>query len=382
MALLPNYFTIQIAFAPLPQPFMKALREIEIETAIGQASIFRLHFDLSRNFMGDFDALAIDIFRPLFPIMIRMSGIFGIPQTLINGYIKDAQISALNDPGRSTLEVAGMDALGTVMALIEQPMPWINMSDSMIAELVFLKYGIIATAFPTAPTRTVLDTVTTQRGNDSEFLQQLVERNGFVLYIQPDPVAGFDLGHFHPPISPIWPQSALPQGVLSVDFGKQTNLFNFKVSNDMLRPTSVLTASSEPRTRVPIPAVAPVSTDLPMGLEPTLNRILPPPIERSYGTDAANPAEVQIQALARATKSSRSIRASGEVDGLKYTRALMVGMPVLVRGAGRQYSGLYHLDSVTHRISRDNYTQNFTAWRNAVGLTGGEIFIDPLSAVA
>ena len=33
--------------------------------SVGQASIFRLHFDLSRNIFGDFDALAIDIFRPL-----------------------------------------------------------------------------------------------------------------------------------------------------------------------------------------------------------------------------------------------------------------------------------------------------------------------------
>ena len=48
-----------------PSPFFQALREIEIETSIGSASIFRLHFDLSRTIFGDFDALAFDIFRPL-----------------------------------------------------------------------------------------------------------------------------------------------------------------------------------------------------------------------------------------------------------------------------------------------------------------------------
>ena len=53
------------AFAPLPVPFFQALREIEVETSVGRASIFRLHFDLSRTIFGDFDALAIDIFRPL-----------------------------------------------------------------------------------------------------------------------------------------------------------------------------------------------------------------------------------------------------------------------------------------------------------------------------
>jgi hypothetical protein len=118
-----------------------------------------------------------------------------------------------------------------------------------------------------------------------------------------------------------------------------------------------------------------------MGLEPTLNRILPPPIERPAGTDAASPTEVQSQALARATGSSRAVRANGEVDGLKYRRPLLAGLPVLVRGAGRQMSGLYYVTSVTHRVNRDGYTQSFSAWRNAVGLTGAEVFIDPLAAV-
>ena len=97
------------------------------------------------------------------------------------------------------------------------------------------------------------------------------------------------------------------------------------------------------------------------------------------GTDAASPAEVQAQAFARATDSSRAVSASGEVDGLKYKRLLLAGLPVLVRGAGRQMSGLYYITSVTHRISRDAYTQSFSAWRNAVGLTGAEVFIDPLA---
>jgi hypothetical protein len=252
------------------------------------------------------------------------------------------------------------------------------MPDSVIAQTLFAKYAMLAIAWPTPPSRTMLDTVTTQRGHDAALLSQMANRNSFELYVQPDPLVGLDIGHFHPPMLPPLP----PQGVLSVDFGTQTNLDNFDVSYDMLQPTSVVAVSSEPRTRVPVPAVAPVSTDMPMGLEPTLDRILPPPIEWRYGTDAANPAEVQMQALARATSSSRAIRATGVVDGLKYTRPLLVGQTVLVRGAGLEHSGLYYVSAVTHRISRDNYTQNFTAWRNATNLTGAEIFIDPLSAVA
>jgi hypothetical protein len=379
MSLLPSYFSVQVAFAPLPVPYMRALREIEIETAVGQASIFRLHFDLSRNFMGDFDALAIDIFRPLLPITIRVSFGLSIPLTLINGYIKDATLNVRNEPGASTLEVVGMDALGTIMAHTEQPLPWPNAPDSEVARFIFMRHAMIPAAFPTPPTRTYLTTTTTQRGHDANLLQQLAHRNSFELYIQPDPASGRDVGHFHPPLL-----NPVPQGVLSIDFGTQTNLLSFNVVNDMLQPTSVVTAAPDPMTGVPTPAAASVSIDPPMGLEPNLNRFLPlpPPVERMYCTDAANPAELQIRAFARATSSSRSIRASGEVGGLKYSRPLKVGALVLVRGAGREYSGYYYVTSVTHRISRDNYTQSFAAWRNAVGLTGAEVFIDPLSAAA
>src|SRR4029453_19498680 len=98
MGLLPSWFTVQIGFAPIPVPFFQALREIEIETSIGRASIFRLHFDLSRNFFGDFDALAFDIFRPLFPIKISIAAGVPFPQVLINGYIKDADLKAGSTP--------------------------------------------------------------------------------------------------------------------------------------------------------------------------------------------------------------------------------------------------------------------------------------------
>jgi hypothetical protein len=377
MGLLPSYFVVQVAMAPLPAPFMQALREIEVETAVGQASIFRLHFDLSRNFMGDWDVLAFDIFRPLVPITIRVSLGLGLPQALVNGYVKDAQLGARNEPGASTLEVVGMDALGTIMAHIQQPFTWPNMPDSTVATVIFAKYAMIPMApVPTPPLRTMLDTTTTQRVNDAEYLQQLAQRNAYELYVQPDPVVGLDVGHFHPPLA-----VAPPQGVLSIDFGTQTNLTDLSVSNDMLQPTSVVAVASEPRTRVPIPVVAPASIEPPMGLEPTLLRILPPPIERPAGTDAASPAEVTAQAFARATSSSRAVRASGEVDGLRYNRPLLAGLPVLIRGAGRQMSGLYYVTTVSHRISRDGYTQRFSAWRNAVGLTGAEVFVDPLAAV-
>ncbi len=118
-----------------------------------------------------------------------------------------------------------------------------------------------------------------------------------------------------------------------------------------------------------------------MGLEPSLFRVIPPAVEVEMSNEAASVAEKYWQAFAKVTESARTVRASGEVDGLKYSRPLMPGLPVAVRGAGRQHSGNYLVTAVTHRISRDGYSQNFQAVRNAVGLSGAELFIDPLAPV-
>jgi len=376
MGLLPSWFTVQVAFAPMPLLFFQALREIEIETSIGSASIFRLHFDLSRNMFGDFDALAIDIFRPQVPVKISIAAGLPIPQVLINGYIKNAQLNVGDAPGTSRLEVVGMDALGTIMTNTQQSFPYPNMSDSDIAAFIFFRHGMLSIVDPLPLTRTELDTKTTQRAYDAPFLIAIAEYNSVDLFVQPDPFLGTDVGHMHRP------NLHLPhQGVLSIDFGSQSNLTQFTVSNDMLRPTGAVGAMIEQHTRVPQPAFGLFSTDLPMGREPTLLRNFSAPVERPLFACAANPAEAQLRASARATATSRSITAQGEVDGIKLARPLRVGLPVLVRGAGELNSGLYYVQSVTHRISRDDYRQSFSAWRNAAGLTGAETFFDPLAAV-
>jgi len=377
MGLLPSWFTIQVAFAPMPMPFFQALREIDIETSVGQASIFRMHFDLSRNLAGDYDALAIDIFRPMMPVTISIAAGLPVPQVLINGYIKDTHLSAGASPGTSRLEVVGMDALGTLMANNQEPFPWPNLSESEIAATIFGKYAMASLVDPMPPTRTVMDTTTTQRIYDAAFLFELAYANNLELFIQPDPITGRDVGHLHRPFTFV-PH----QGVLSLDFGILSNLTQFKVADDMLGPTAVVGLMVDPVTRAPRPSFGLASSELPMGMEPALFRIVPLPMAQQFDDGAANPTEAQLRAMARASATSRAIRAHGEVDGIKLARPLRVGLPVLVRGAGRKNSGLYYVDQVSHHISRDDYRQSFTVWRNAALLTGAEVFIDPLAAVA
>jgi len=55
---------------------------------------------------------------------------------------------------------------------------------------------------------------------------------------------------------------------------------------------------------------------------------------------------------------------------------------VLVRGAGREHSGLYYVTQVRHEISDQGHSQSFEAWRNATGLTGTEVFLDLFAALS
>ena len=125
-----------------------------------------------------------------------------------------------------------MDAIGTVMTHIQQPFIWPNLPDSEVVRAIFAKYAIIPIVVPTPPSRTMVDTITTQRVPDADYVMQFAERHAYEFYLQPEPLSGLTLGHFHPPLTP-----GPPQGVLSIDFGKATNLNSFSVSNDMLQPT-------------------------------------------------------------------------------------------------------------------------------------------------
>lgn len=377
MPILPSFFTVKVAMAPLPLPFLNALTSIEVETATEQASIFRLNFALSQTPFGDWDLLVFDLFRPNVPVSISVGIGKPLPETLINGYVREARVDNQTRPGASTLKVVGLDATATIMNQREAPMPHPNQSDSTIAQQIFLRYPPMTTlVVPTPPSRTELDVTTSQRITDIRFLKGLARRNAYECYVQPDPLLGIDVGHFHPP------QLLVPtQGVLSVNFGMATNMESFDVSYDMLQPTSALALALDPATKAPVVAPAFAALEPPLGLEPALARIVPPPLARPAETDAANASELVTESQAVVNRTSRALRGSGEVDSMRYGKVLRPGLPVAIRGAGRQYSGNYYVTRVSHSISTSHYTQRFEAWRNAVGLTGAEQFFDPMAAL-
>jgi hypothetical protein len=375
MAFVPVFFLVRIGVAPLPAPLLRALEGIDAECSVDAASILRLRFRLARNRIGDWDPPIADIFRPNLPLSVAVGAGLPIPEVVMNGFVREVRQQGGGAQQGTVAEVVALDASATLMTLVEQPRPHPNLDPATIAATILARYAIRPAPLPVAPTRTTLDTTTIQRGTDARLLRQMARALAYEFYLQPDPITGLDVGHFHPPLTAV-----PPQGVLSVDFGAASNLFDFQVGYDMGAPVAAVSVGVDPRSGAPVPAPAMASLQPPEGLEPTLARAMPPPIRRPTARDAANPAELLRQNQAIVDRASRAITGGGSVDALKYGRMLRPGLPVLIRGAGRAHSGSWYVTTVSHGISTGAWTQSFRATRNALGLTGAEVFLDPLAA--
>jgi hypothetical protein len=58
--------------------------------------------------------------------------------------------------------------------------------------------------------------------------------------------------------------------------------------------------------------------------------------------------------------------ANGSLDVMRYGRVLKSRQLVGVRGAGAAFDGLYFVKSVTHKVKRGEYKQDFTRARNGL----------------
>jgi phage protein D len=361
-------YTLLLGFAPAPPELLDAVEEIEVDSSLEEASVFRLKLGIAATESGDWSVLEDDPFRPLAPVSIKLQTDTGLPETLLNGYVSSLDAAYGEGPGESSLEVSGMDAT-LLMNLQEKVMPWPSLPDAGIATAIFGQYGLVPQVQPTPPVLVDPEGTTIQRGTDIRFLRRLARRNGFDCYVQPEPLTGLDFGHFEP-------RSLVgaPQAVLNVKMGVDTNVSGFRVRYDATKPTTAVAAGLDIPTKAPQPALAPAALQVPLGAEPALTRVLPPPIVMPADTGLPRTAELQAYAQAITDRSSFALVAEGETAaGVSILRP---GGLVNVRGVGALFGGSYLVTRVRHRISSDGWTQRFEAVRNAVRLTGAEVFVE------
>jgi hypothetical protein len=149
-----------------------------------------------------------------------------------------------------------------------------------------------------------------------------------------------------------------------MNMGADTNVdspINFQFN--ALGPVAPEVYIVEPITglRIPIP--------LPASLNPPLSRTPAPALRKSVPRDVANLNMIQatLRALSTSTQTSDAVTGSGEVDAVRYGRALRSRQLVGVRGVGQSYDGFYYVQKVTHKIKRGEYKQSFSITREGRG---------------
>jgi hypothetical protein len=283
------------------------------------------------------------------------------------------------------MEITGMDAT-FLMNLQEKVIPWPLVSfptDNLIATTIFGQYGILPMALPALPMNvdpTGTD-ATVQRGTDIRFLRRLAQRNGFECYVQPDPLSGVDIGYFGPPRN----LPFMPEAVLNVKMGAQTNVSEFKVRYDMVRPTLALAFGLDAASRAPVsfPSVPSVAAGYPfgppMGLqEATIREVAgphPPPMVLTAQTGQMSLPGLPLVNQAVTNKASWAVIAEGTLGS--DVGVLSVGNTVNIRGAGLAFNGSYYVTRISHVIDvcGCSYSQKFAARRNAIGMTGAELYL-------
>ena len=73
-----------------------------------------------------------------------------------------------------------------------------------------------------------------------------------------------------------------------------------------------------------------------------------------------------MMGLAAAARNAEAVTCDGSLDVTRYGGILKARQLVGVRGSGPAFDGLYHVKSVTHKIKRGEYKQNFKLTRNGL----------------
>jgi hypothetical protein len=345
---------------PVSYPVIDSLREVEVTCGQGERDGFQLTFALGKDSLLDYSLLLSGLLDPPSRVIV-MVFVNMLPTVLIDGIITRHELQPTNRPGETRLVVSGVD-ISVKMDLKEKSKTYPNRPDSLIVLEILKDYftlGIVPDITPTTDVPIELDRIPSQQGTDLQYVRQLARHNGFVFYVDTTPVPGVTTAHWGPDL-----RAGIPQSALTMNMGSDTNVdkpMNF--SFDSLGPVQPDVSFVDPilGLRIAVP--------LPTSLHPPLSRSPAPALRTMQPRDAANigPIQAALKAVASATESSDALKVTGEVDATRYGGVLKARGLVGVRGVGQGYDGLYYVQTVSHKIRKGEYKQNFTLVREGRG---------------
>jgi hypothetical protein len=367
MANNPIQLTLMIGPAvpvPVTQDVLDALISMQVTTSSRDASGFQLQFTINnRSPLQTLFLLTAGNPVPLMRVIIVVT-INGSANVLMDGVMTNHELSPAADPGHSTLTVTGKD-LTQVMDYIDfSGIPYPAMSNEMRVLLILAKYamlGIVPMVIPSVLVDIPIPTeqIPRHKGKDLAYIKSLADEVGYVFYLDPGPVPGVSVAYWGPEI-----KVGTPQPALNINMDAYTNVesLNFRFNADSRSLPVVYIQDQE--TKIPIPVPIPDITPLnpPLGLIPPI----PKNIDPITNTAKYSPLRAAMIGMAEASRSADGVSGTGALDVLRYGRVLKARSLVGVRGAGAAFDGLYYVKSVTHKIKRGEYKQDFTLGRNGL----------------
>jgi hypothetical protein len=352
-----------------PRAVLDALVEVEVKVEDVGTSGFQLVFSIDKQSPLQILFLLTGGAPLLFMRVVLVATVNGAANVLIDGVITNNQISPGNKGSNSTLTITGKDLTALMNQSDWSGFPFPACPAEARVAIMLAKYalfGVIPLIIPSVMIDVPLpiDRIPSQQGTDLEYIRSLAEQVGYVFYIDPGPAPGVSKAYWGPQIKvgPVQP-------ALNADMDAYTNVesLSFTFDQEKNRIPIIYIYNEETGVSIPIP-IPPVTP-----LNPPLGAIPPFPANllgdlKPFRDDIGKRPIPQaiMMGLAAASSYSECVTCEGSLDVTRYGGTLNARQLVGVRGVGPAFDGLYYVKSVTHKIKRGEYKQQFTLTRNGL----------------
>ena len=362
-----------VAGTALDAAVLAQLTRAEVRESDRDPSVLALRFTLVQRANGEFGPLDDVLFDPGVAIGFEVEPPGGLLVRIFEGFCTHVRPHFETAQDNAYLEVLAMDA-AVVLDAEEKVAAWPNVTDSDVASQILSSYQLVAQVDDTAVQYDDDHQRLTQRATDWRFLQHLAHRNGMRCWLEYDPDRRAVVGHF---AAPELSADAQPDVILLQD---NANLNWADVQLLATGPVVVKGAAIDPIVKRLIRADGDPTRDV-MGADDAADAVSaglvaagaaaatallvdPPPLDEALGVAAS-----------AATDDARLLlELRAELDPSLYRGLIRARRPVLVRGIGRRFSGVYYVESVRTTMADNQLLQTFVAVRNATGLSGQERF--------
>jgi hypothetical protein len=352
-----------------PRPVMDALVEAEVTVKDVGTSGFQLTFSIDKQSPLQLLFLLTGGLPLLFMRVVLVATVNGVANVLIDGVITNNHISPGDKGSNSTLTLTGEDLTALMNQSNWSGLPFPAMPAEARVALLLAKYAVFGVVPLIIPSIMIdvpipIDQIPGQQGTDLDYIRALAARVGYVFYLDPGPAPGMSKAYWGPQIKvgPVQP-------ALSADMDAYTNVeslhFNFDQQQNKIPIIFIYNEQTGIPIPIPIPPITPLSP--PLGAIPPLPTNILGDLQPPHDDLSKRPIPQTIMVgLAEAARMAEAVTGEGSLDVTRYGGILKARQLVGVRGAGPAFDGLYYVKSVTHKIKRGEYKQDFKLSRNGL----------------